>query len=323
MTVQFILPEATSFPKERKLHDRLFLVLLYNLLCKTFKDHSSTFAASLRSERNSLLQERCFPIASAKVGHFCIPCKTSTKKKCEKISFAPILSLHSIAKSVVKPIFSPLPHPTFFAPKSPFFPLFPFRTRFRAIFRGIVLVFSRSTVYFLSHSPILNPISSDFSMARHSFQPRTSIFPRFVQYFPILRTLLREISPFIFPALLFSHSVNTFPIRVFPFFILYPTFLFPLISFRPSFTPPSSLPPPLSFSFLPTFPTLSPINARTRTLSRNTRVRSQLPARQEVFVYCLHRFTHHSQPAVHQRVRGEEKREKAFTKCTTASQSKH
>ena len=84
MTVQFILPEATSFPKERKLHDRLFLVLLYNLLCKTFKDHSSTFAASLRSERNSLLQERCFPIASAKVGHFCIPCKTSTKKKCEK-----------------------------------------------------------------------------------------------------------------------------------------------------------------------------------------------------------------------------------------------
>ena len=44
MTVQFILPEATSFPKERKLHDRLFLVLLYNLLCKTFKDHSSAFA---------------------------------------------------------------------------------------------------------------------------------------------------------------------------------------------------------------------------------------------------------------------------------------
>ena len=89
MTVQFILPEATSFPKERKLHDRLFLVLLYNLLCKTFKDHSSTFAASLRSERNSLLQERCFPIASAKVGHFSIPCKTSTKKNARKIHLRP------------------------------------------------------------------------------------------------------------------------------------------------------------------------------------------------------------------------------------------
>ena len=89
MTVQFILPEATSFPKERKLHDRLFLVLLYNLLCKTFKDHSSTFAASLRSERNSLLQERCFPIASAKVEHFCIPCKTSPKKNARKIHLTP------------------------------------------------------------------------------------------------------------------------------------------------------------------------------------------------------------------------------------------
>ena len=63
-------------------------------------------------------------------------------------------------------------------------------------------------------------------MARHSFQPRTSIFPRFVLYFPILRALLRGISPYIFATLLFSHSENTFPIRFFPFFILYPTFLF-------------------------------------------------------------------------------------------------
>ena len=121
MTVQFILPEATSFPKERKLHDRLFLVLLYNLLCKTFKDHSSTFATSLRSERNSLLQERCFPIASAKVGHFSIPCKTSTKKKCKKNSFAPILLLHSIAKSAVKLDFSLHPLPVISTPKPPFF----------------------------------------------------------------------------------------------------------------------------------------------------------------------------------------------------------
>ena len=155
MTVQFILPEATSFPKERKLHDRLFLVLLYNLLCKTFKDHSSAFAASALSERNSLLQERCFPIASAKVGHFCIPCKRSPKKKCEKISFAPILPLHSIAKSAVKPIFSPPPHPSFFAPKSPFFALF----------------------------PVLSPFSGDFSRDRaRFFAPRSPLFlvlPRF------------------------------------------------------------------------------------------------------------------------------------------------
>ena len=121
MTVQFILPEATSSPKERKLHDRLFLVLLYNLLCKTFKDHSSTFAASLLSERNSLLQERCFPIASAKVGHFSIPCKTSTKKNARKNSFVPILLLHSIAKSAVKSVFSLHPLPVISSPKPPFF----------------------------------------------------------------------------------------------------------------------------------------------------------------------------------------------------------
>ena len=183
MTVQFILPEATSFPKERKLHDRLFLVLLYNLLCKTFKDHSSAFAASALSERNSLLQERCFPIASAKVGHFCIPCKTSPKKKCEKISFAPILLLHSIAKSALKLIFSPLPHPTFFAPKSPFFPLF----------------------------PLSNPISGDFSMARSRFLPCEAhfflAFPRFgsdfgrffdgtPSFFPVLPSISFPILPF-------------------------------------------------------------------------------------------------------------------------------
>ena len=63
-------------------------------------------------------------------------------------------------------------------------------------------------------------------MARHSFQPRTSIAPRFVLYFPILRALLQEISPFIIATLLFLHCENTFPIRFFPFFILYPTFLF-------------------------------------------------------------------------------------------------
>ena len=61
---------------------------------------------------------------------------------------------HSVAKSVVKPIFSPLPHPTFFTPKSPFFPLF----------------------------PVLSPFSDDFSMARPRFLPCEAhfflVFPR-------------------------------------------------------------------------------------------------------------------------------------------------
>ena len=221
-----------------------------------------------------------------------------------------------MAKSAVKPIFSPLPHPTFFAPKSPFFPLF----------------------------PVSNPISGDFSRARTRFLPCEAhfflIFPRFGAYFrrffdgtslfsapnfnfPRFRALLQENSPFIIATLLFSHSVNAFPIRFFPFFILYPTFLFPLISFPPFIPPPSSLLPPLSFSFLPTFPSPYPINERTRAPSRTTRVRvhPHLLARQEVFVYCLHRFTHPSQPTVHQRVRGEGKREKAFTKHSIISQS--
>ena len=176
MTVQFILPEAISFPKERKLHDRLFLVLLYNLLCKTFKDHSSAFAASSLSERNSLLQERCFPITSAKVEHFCIPCKRSPKKKCEKNSFALILSLHSIAKSAVKPIFSPPHHPSFFAPKSPFFPLF----------------------------PVLSPFSGDFSRDRARFLPCEVHFflviphpdPNFWGFFEEYFAFLPPLSPF-------------------------------------------------------------------------------------------------------------------------------
>ena len=205
MTVQFILPEATSFRLERKLHDRLFLVLLYNLLCKTFKDHSSAFAASSLSERNPLLQERCFPIASAKVEHFCIPCKTSPKKKCEKISFAPILPLHNIAKSAAKPIFSPLPHPTFFAPKSPFFPLF----------------------------PVLDSISGTFSRNRTRF---FLVKPTFFSSFLILTLNSGD----------FSRNISRFYLRL-------PHFQFML--------PPPSLPPPLSFSFLPTFPSSSPINA--------------------------------------------------------------
>ena len=110
-------------------------------------------------------------------------------------------------------------------------------------------------------------------MARHSFQPRNSLFPCFSLYFPTLRALFREISPFIFPALLFLHSVKAFPIRVFPFVTPSSTFISrstPL----PSLIPPLTFtPPPLSLTFLPTFPPLSPINNAIRAPSRLTRVR--------------------------------------------------
>ena len=88
-------------------------------------------------------------------------------------------------------------------------------------------------------------------------------------------------------------------------------------------TPLPSPPSPTFFSFLPTFPSPSPINARSCAPSRTThvRVRAHTPARQEVFVYCLHLFTHLPQSTVHQYIRCEEKQEKAFTKYTTISKS--
>ena len=146
---------------------------------------------------------------------------------------------HSIAKSAVKPVFSPLPHPSFFAPKSPFFALF----------------------------SVSNPISGDFSRDSARFLPCEA---HFFSSFLVLTLNSGD----------FSRNISRFYLRL-------PHFQFML--------PPSSLPPPLSFSFLPTFPSPSPINAQTRAHSRITcvRVRSHLLARQEVFVYCLHRFTTH------------------------------
>ena len=120
MTVQFILPEATSFPKERKLHDRLFLVLLYNLLCKTFKDHSSTFAASSRTRAHPSLARALLPDCECKGRVFLHSLQDFTEKKCEKNSFALILPLYSIAKSVAKSIFSLHPLPVISSPKPPF-----------------------------------------------------------------------------------------------------------------------------------------------------------------------------------------------------------
>ena len=265
----------------------MFLVLLYNLLCKTFKDHSSAFAASSLSERNSLLQERCFPIASAKVEHFCIPCKRSPKKNCEKKSFAPILLLHNIAKSALKPIFSPLPHPTFFAPKSPFFLLFPVLNPISGVFSREHARFLPCEVLFFLFFPVSNPISGVFSMARYSFQPRNSLLPCFSLYFPRLRALLREISPIIFSALPFLHSVNAFPIRFFPFFIICPTFIFPFISF-PLLIPLPLRPLPHFLSHSSPLFQLSPQLTHDRAHSRVTRAytykRTHPPVRRFSFI---------------------------------------
>ena len=114
-------------------------------------------------------------------------------------------------------------------------------------------------------------------MARHSFQPRNSLFPCFSLYFPTLRALLREISPIIFSALPFLHCVKVFPIRLFPFFILCSTFLFPLISF-PSLIPPYLHPSPTFFLFPPQFSIFLP-NKRTivRTLAHYARTRTPAP----------------------------------------------
>ena len=180
-----------------------------------------------------------------------------------------------MAKSAVKSIFSSLSHPSFFALKSPFFALF----------------------------PVLSPTSGDFSRDRARFGADCRRF--------------FEGSLLSFPsALLFLHCVKVFPIRLFPFFILCSTFLFPLISFPPLFPPYLHLPPPLSFSFLPTFPSSFPINERSHAPSRTTRVRVRLHirTRQEVFVYCLHRFTHLPQSDVHQYIRCEGKTRKSLHK---------
>ena len=160
----------------------------------------------------------------------------------------------------------------------------------------------------------------------HSFfAPRSPFFSRLSSFWSRLRALFREISPFIIATLPFSHSVKAFPIRASLILHALPHLYLPIYS--PSVPHPPTLftPSPLSLSFLPTFPSSSPINARSRAHSRTTRIRvhPHTPTRQEVFVYCLHRFTHPSQSAVHQHVKGEEKREKAFTKNSITSQSTH
>ena len=163
-------------------------------------------------------------------------------------------------------------------------------------------------------------------MVRHSFQPRNSLFPCFSLYFPTLRALLREISPFIFSALPFLHCVKAFPIRA--SLILHALLHLHIpIAFLSALHSPHPLhSSPTFFLFPPHFSIPLPnkrTNARTLAQYARTRVRvcPHIPARQEVFIYCLHRFTHHSQSAVHQHIRYEEKQEKAFTKYTTISKS--
>ena len=108
-------------------------------------------------------------------------------------------------------------------------------------------------------------------MTRHSFQPRNSLFPCFSLYFPILRALLREISPFIFPTLLFSHSVKAFRFAL-------PSFFTPCSTFISRSTPlPSLIPPYLhpspTFSHIPPHFSISLPNKRTiaRTLAHYAR----------------------------------------------------
>ena len=272
---------------------------------------------------------------------------------------------HSIAKSAVKPTFSPLPHPTFFAPKSPFFPLFPvldsisgtfsrnrarflpcevhfflvfprfgsdferffersrsffaprsplfsrlssFWVRLRAIFRGHALVFCPVKLTFFSSFLALEPTSGDFSRDRPRFFPFYRLFPfPFSHFESKLRRFFEGTSLFSAPKLTFSllfpvfpHASGTSSRDLTLYFLRTPLFAlregfsdscFPHSSrpapssyshcfpFRPSFTPPSSLPPPLSFSFLPTFPFPFPINARTRA-----RVRTHLHVRRFSFI---------------------------------------
>ena len=174
----------------------------------------------------------------------------------------------------------------------PFYRLFPFpfshfESKFRRFFDGTSL-FSAPKLTFSLLFPVLPHASGTSSRDLTLYFPRTPFFTQ------------RE----CFSNSCFPHSSRPAP-------PLSPD----LLPFRPSYPLTFTL-PPLSFSFLPTFPSSSPINARSRAPSRTTRVRVRLhiPTRQEVFVYCLHRFTHLPQSAVHQHIRCEGKTRKSLHK---------
>ena len=149
---------------------------------------------------------------------------------------------------------------------------------------------------FSSSCLVLEPTSDDFSRDLTRYFPHTPLFAQHEGFFISCSLSLPSSSP-SFSIDFLSAPQSPHPLRSLP--------QFPSLS-----SPLFHLPPQLTHE---------------RALARNTRVRVRLhtPTRQEVFVYCLHRFTHPSQSTGHQIVRGEGKREKAFTKCTTTSQSKH
>ena len=121
-------------------------------------------------------------------------------------------------------------------------------------------------------------------MARHSFQPRKSIFPRFVLYFPILRALLQEISPFIIATLLFSHSVNAFSFRASLSSSSTPPSYFLSISFPPLIHPPPSPSSPTFFLIPPHFSIFLPNNTRTRALRAYAYTRTHIHFRRFSFI---------------------------------------
>ena len=194
-----------------------------------------------------------------------------TEKNCEKISFAPILPLHSIAKSAVKPIFSPLPHPSFFAPKSPFFPLFPVSNPISGDFSGNCSRFLTCEVLFFLALPRFEP---DFG--RFFDGPLLFSAPKLTSslLFPVLPhtsgTSSRDLTLYFLLTPLFAQREG-FSDSVFPFLHHLPHLYLPIYAPSPLIHPTLHLPPPLFFSFLPTFPSPSPTNTRSCAPSRTTR----------------------------------------------------
>ena len=228
----------------------------------------------------------------------------------------PILPPHSIAKSGVKPIFSPLPHPSFFAPNLHFARSSPFRTRFRAIFREIALVFCPVKSIFFSSFLVLGPTSGTFSMARPRFFSFYRLFPfPFSHFESKLRRLFDGTSFFSAPKLTFSlpfpvlphtsgtsskdltlyflrtpflHSVNAFPIRasLILHVLLHLPISFDFLSALHSPLPLHSLPHFLSFSS-PLFhppPQLTHERAHPRAIRAYAYIRTHLHVRRFSFI---------------------------------------
>ena len=145
----------------------------------------------------------------------------------------------------------------------------------------------------------MNPIFGDFSMARHSFQPRTSIFPCSVLYFPTLQALLREISPIIFSALLLFSQREGFFISC--SLILHALHHLHLPIYAPSapHSPRPSPPSPTFFLIPPHFSIFLP-NKRTiaRTLAHYARTRTPAPTHTSGG-FCLLPSPLHPPPAIH------------------------